>query len=421
MRVQCGTINSLKIVDEKDGDSATATVEFDQKDDTLAAQTKDGKLIDDRIVQVQIGTGSTLYVTNFPPIADAQYIRDLFSPCGEIVDIRFPSLKYNQHRRFCYVQFSSAAEAQAATSLHGRQLGPKESLIALISAPNLRKSRTGPTEEGREIFIRQLDFAVNEKDLHTIFDQFGKIEKIRLPPGPKRGQHKGFGFIVFTTKEAAEAALQASGTELKTRKIDVSIAKTNPTKVKGGNVVDLLNNNNDADTEQNGTTSPPPPSFETIKTKTLGIMNLPDTVNDLRVHSLFAPFGPLRKVTLRPDHSGAIVEYEHVADAGKASLQLDGSSVDGHTIRIGSLAEMMNQRPEKKVSKGFAPRSTQMMPRSQAVAGRGGRKRGLGFAGSVTKKDHKDPGETGKGDAEAATKEGGKSNEDFKKLFLKSA
>ena len=38
--LKCGTINSLNIVDEKNGDSATATVEFEHKDDTLTAQTK---------------------------------------------------------------------------------------------------------------------------------------------------------------------------------------------------------------------------------------------------------------------------------------------------------------------------------------------------------------------------------------------
>lgn len=44
----------------------------------LAAQTRDGKYVEGRPVEVQIGTGSTLYVTNFPPSADEAYIRNLF-------------------------------------------------------------------------------------------------------------------------------------------------------------------------------------------------------------------------------------------------------------------------------------------------------------------------------------------------------
>lgn len=68
----------MKIVQEKNGKSSTATVEFDSKDDTLAAQTKDGKSVDNHTISIQVGTGSTLYVANFPPIADESYIRDLF-------------------------------------------------------------------------------------------------------------------------------------------------------------------------------------------------------------------------------------------------------------------------------------------------------------------------------------------------------
>lgn len=76
--LKCGTINGLKIIIEKDGKSSTATVEFDTKEDVLAAQTRDGKYVEGRPIEVQIGTGSTLYVTNFPPSADEAYIRNLF-------------------------------------------------------------------------------------------------------------------------------------------------------------------------------------------------------------------------------------------------------------------------------------------------------------------------------------------------------
>lgn len=59
------------------------------------------------------------------------------------MDVRFPSLKYNTHRRFCYVQFVSSEQAQKATELNGKQLGEKETLVAKISAPNQKVSRSG--------------------------------------------------------------------------------------------------------------------------------------------------------------------------------------------------------------------------------------------------------------------------------------
>lgn len=63
---------------ESDGQSATASIEFDSKEDVLTAQTKDMKTFDDRAIEVQIGSGSTLYVCNFPPVADEAWIREKF-------------------------------------------------------------------------------------------------------------------------------------------------------------------------------------------------------------------------------------------------------------------------------------------------------------------------------------------------------
>lgn len=63
---------------EADGRSATASIEFDSKEDVLTAQTKNMKTLDDRAIEVQIGSGSTLYVCNFPPVADETWIREKF-------------------------------------------------------------------------------------------------------------------------------------------------------------------------------------------------------------------------------------------------------------------------------------------------------------------------------------------------------
>ncbi len=71
-------MNSLKLMPEADGRSATASIEFDSKEDALAAQTKDMKTLDDRAIEVQIGSGSTVYVCNFPPVADEAWIRKKF-------------------------------------------------------------------------------------------------------------------------------------------------------------------------------------------------------------------------------------------------------------------------------------------------------------------------------------------------------
>lgn len=60
-------------------DSAAAAVEFETQEDAAAALTRDQKRIDGQTVDVEKGSGSTVYVTNFPPTADEAFIRSLFS------------------------------------------------------------------------------------------------------------------------------------------------------------------------------------------------------------------------------------------------------------------------------------------------------------------------------------------------------
>lgn len=69
----------MKLLPENDSQSITATIEFDSKEDVLTAQTKDMKIFDGNAIEVQVGTGSTLFVTNFPATAGEADIREMFA------------------------------------------------------------------------------------------------------------------------------------------------------------------------------------------------------------------------------------------------------------------------------------------------------------------------------------------------------
>lgn len=56
----------------------SATIEFETREDVLTAETRNLKSFDGNEIEIQVGTGTTVWVTNFPPAADEAYIRDLF-------------------------------------------------------------------------------------------------------------------------------------------------------------------------------------------------------------------------------------------------------------------------------------------------------------------------------------------------------
>ncbi|TQS33815.1 hypothetical protein Golomagni_05828, partial [Golovinomyces magnicellulatus] len=101
-----GHIKSVTaLLKETDGASATALLEFASAEEAQSALLRDMKYFGESQIRVGSGLDLTVYVANFPPAADETYIRTIFSDCGDILSIRWPSLKVNSHRRFCYISF----------------------------------------------------------------------------------------------------------------------------------------------------------------------------------------------------------------------------------------------------------------------------------------------------------------------------
>lgn len=75
-----------------------------------------------------------------------------------------------------------------------------------------------------QIFIGNLPFTSNEKDLTEIFSRFGTIAKVTVPTDRDSNRPRGFAFITFDNQQAAQEALSMNGQELKGRQIKVNMA-----------------------------------------------------------------------------------------------------------------------------------------------------------------------------------------------------
>jgi RNA recognition motif-containing protein len=437
-----GHINSLAMKTEADDLSSTALIEFRSNEDVHSALIRDGKYFGEQQIKVVPATGLTLYITNYPPAADDSYIHGLFKDCGEIFSIRWPSLKYNTHRRFCYVTFRHAAAAAAATSMNGQVLPGGFKLSALYSDPSRRKPREGPTVEKRELHVTGLDNTLEENDLKDVFSKYGSIEGVRLLR-TMSGDSKGAAFIVFKTKEEASAALTLDKTKLKSRimTVELSIGKNfkptatskgtsaSPTPNADGNSVASSPITHETYVNSDGQHGP---SRTEISERTIALMNIPDTVNDARIRALAEVFGSIVKLVLRPDHQGATIEYADATSAGRAALALENHEIaPGRRLRTGGLKDLYREKDEIKtdriqVGQGKKLPGNYIQPtapvRRPGAGRRGGlgAKRGLGYAAAKAAGPSGSSAGVGGTNGNRSAEENAtpKSNADFKAMFL---
>ncbi|RBR09429.1 uncharacterized protein FIESC28_09879 [Fusarium coffeatum] len=435
-----GHINNVTALvrDEKTG-SSTALIEFSSVEEAQSALLKDGRYMNQSQLSVKSGHDLTVYVTNYPPAADQNYIRDLFKDCGEILSIRWPSLKVNTHRRFCYVSFQDQEASAKAVKLDGIVLEKTFKLVVKYSDPGHKKAREGALAEGREIHINNLDRSTNEKELKDVFSKYGKITRVNIPL-TLAGKNKGFAFMDFETKEeAAKAVAEMNNTNLKGHVLAVALSKESKIKPAARTVVadnargSPAPSSHDAEGDQAMQDAPNEaqhkPTAAEISARTIALMGLPDTVNDARIRALVEPLGSIIQMTVKPGNGGAEIEFADAATAGKASLQLDSMEFDGHKIRTGTPDELRRAKAEhapdriitgkknkdqEQKAKGPGGSSTMFIPSTTAVRrpvlGKPGPRRGLGFKPSSAK-----PAQNG--DSDTSVK---KSNADFKAMFLAS-
>ncbi|WPH01744.1 Hypothetical protein R9X50_00459600 [Acrodontium crateriforme] len=405
--------------------SATATVEFENQDDVLAAKTRNGKEINGQAIQISSGNQSTLYVANYPPEYDEAAMTSLFGAYGEIVSIRFPSLKFNNRRRFCYVSFVDESMAKAAEdAMDGKMLDGHHRLMAKIANPDAKKQRSGAQAEGRELIVKNLPWSTNEEDVKKFFAQYGDVSSLKLLK-LVNGRLTGTGFIVYESVDEANAALAAHNKPFGDRilQVELSSPKGGATGHDKAHKTDVIVKQSSDLHGRRGSDASMKSSFaldtsdqaKTVRERKIAILNLPETVNDARIKAAMEKYGSIVKIQLRREDRGAIIEFTNVNDAFNVRQGVDVSSL-GENVRSGDVSELL-AKGKKGGSKPFGMHPASVARPSQQRGGRrgglGSKRGGLGF--SAVRKEV-DGDHVMQNDAPAVKK----SNDDFRQMLEKS-
>ncbi|CAH9108617.1 unnamed protein product [Cuscuta epithymum] len=87
----------------------------------------------------------------------------------------------------------------------------------------------------KKLFVTGLSFYTSEKTLRAAFEGYGKLVEVKIIVDKISKRSKGYGFLEYTTEEAATAALnQMNGRIINGWMITVDVAKKNPPKYNRG-------------------------------------------------------------------------------------------------------------------------------------------------------------------------------------------
>ncbi|KAJ9113953.1 hypothetical protein QFC19_000149 [Naganishia cerealis] len=421
---ECGQVRDVTL--SQQNENMLAAVEFMNRDSVPAALTRDKKRIGEDEVHVYQAGHTTLFVTNFPEKMDDASLREMFAPYGDIVETRWPSKKFKDSRRFCYVQFTTTGAAAAASEeLNGKELESGFPVSVLISDPDRKKQRSDANADARELYVSQLSKFMNEQDMDRVFSPFGSIKRISLAKD-EEGKCKGFGFVEFETEEQARAALSLDGHEYKKRTMNVRLSEQKSRRDRRAGepsskaVAAAVNRSSD------------------ILDRSIRLYGLPPKTQEGLLQQALEKIVPVKKVEVFQDVGQASVELANAADVGALLLKNEPFVFADSTITfaqetditrnstVGGRNAAVNQAAKRVVRETTKP-SAMFQPRPPK-AGIGARKKANFTSASVTRKhaatstdvsvNAESSGAAAQTTAGAASSSGPKGQDDFRKMLL---
>lgn len=266
---------------------------------------------------------TSLYVGDLDVNVSDSQLYDLFSQVGPVVSVRVcRDLSTRRSLGYGYVNYSNPQDAARSLNLlNFTPLNNKPIRIMYSHRdPSIRKSGTA------NIFIKNLDKAIDHKALHDTFSSFGSILSCKVATDAN-GQSKGYGFVQFESEESAQNAIDKLNGML-----------INDKQVYVGHFLRKQ--------ERDG-------AFSTTKFNNVFVKNLSEATTDEDLKNIFGEFGAITSAVVMRDADGrskcfGFVNFESADDAAKAVEALNGRKHDDKEWYVGKAQKKSERELELK-------------------------------------------------------------------------
>jgi polyadenylate-binding protein len=267
---------------------------------------------------------ASLYVGELDSSVTEAMLFELFSQIGSVASIRVcRDAVTRRSLGYAYVNYNTTADGEKAledlnyTLIKGRPCR----IMWSQRDPALRKTGQG------NVFIKNLDVAIDNKALHDTFAAFGNILSCKVAQD-EQGNSKGYGFVHYETDEAAAQAIKhVNGMLLNEKK--VYVGHHIPKKDRQSKFEEMKAN------------------FTNVYVK-----NINPEVTDDQFRELFEKFGDVTSSSLARDNETGksrgfgFVNFTTHEAAAKAVEDLNGKDFHGQELYVGR-AQKKHEREEE--------------------------------------------------------------------------
>ncbi|XP_021897497.1 polyadenylate-binding protein 4-like [Carica papaya] len=266
---------------------------------------------------------TSLYVGDLEVNVTDSQLYDFFNQVGQVVSVRVcRDLTTRRSLGYGYVNYSNTHDAARAldllnfTPLHGKPIR----IMYSYRDPTIRKSGAG------NIFIKNLDKAIDNKALHDTFSTFGNILSCKVATDPS-GQSKGYGFVQFDNEESAKNAIdKLNGMLLNEKQVFVGPFLRKQERESAS---------------------------DKVKFNNVYVKNLSESTTDEDLNKIFGEYGTITSAVVMRDGDGkskcfGFVNFENPEDAAQAVEALNGKKIDDKEWYVGKAQKKSERELELK-------------------------------------------------------------------------
>ncbi|KAI3769910.1 hypothetical protein L6452_01024 [Arctium lappa] len=283
---------------------------------------------------------TSLYVGDLEwNVTDSQ-LYDLFNQLGQVVSVRVcRDLSTRRSLGYGYVNYANPQDAARAmevlnfTPLNGKAIR----IMYSHRDPSVRKSGSG------NIFIKNLDKAIDQKALHDTFSTFGNILSCKIATD-STGQSKGYGFVQYDSDDAAQKAIEKlNGMLLNDKQVYVGPFLRRQEREM---------------------------AVDKTKFTNVYVKNLSESTTDEELNKVFSEYGTVTSAVVMRDADGnskcfGFVNFENAEDAAKAVDALNGQKFDNKEWYVGK-AQKKHER-EQELKQRFEQTMKEAVDKSQGL------------------------------------------------------